>query len=317
MHKTFFILVLLLLPTILVNGEDDPLIRLAQLYNQEQSPVYRIDFIIIKNLIIDDIDKEEKWPELNELILNNNLIELSEKPQLLIDKSFLNVQNPKKDDPINYRISSPTTLIPEKKKNYEKVNSPIAPRFYEKIILSSPIDPVLKKLRLSKGYRVLFESSWYQPVLKQEISYPVYIEAFDKKNKIYGELKIYKDKYLHSEIIIRFSNQTDQSVIKQDIKTRNFNEILESLYPKKKLAAQNDKYWIKTILSQIKIRFESLKKDNSNLQVIKINNDNEPIKTDLYEDLFELREERKIEENEFHYIDHPYFGVLVRISSLN
>jgi hypothetical protein len=145
----------------------------------------------------------------------------------------------------------------------------------------------------------------------------VYIEAFDKKNKIYGELKIYKDKYLHSEIIIRFSNQTDQLVVKKDIKTRNFNEILESLYPKDELAAQNDKYWIKTILSQIKIRFESLKKDNSNLQVIKINNDNEPIKTDLYEDLFELREERKIEENEFHYIDHPYFGVLVRISSLN
>ena len=317
MHKIFFILFFLLLPTILVNGEDDPLIRLAQLYNQEQSPVYRIDFIVIKNLIIDNIDKQEKWPELNELILNNNLIELSEKPVLLIDRRFLNVKNPEKSDSINYQITPPTSLILEKEKNYEKVNSPTAPRFYEKIILSSPINPVLKKLRLSKGYRVLFESSWYQPVLKQEISYPVYIEAFDNKDKIYGELKIYKDKYLHSEIIIRFSNQTDQSVIKKDIKTRNFNEILESLYPKKKLATNNNKYWIKTILSQIKIRFESLKKDNSNLKVIKINNDYEPIETDLFEDLFELREERKIEENEFHYIDHPYFGVLIRISSLN
>ena len=317
MHKIFFILFFLLLPTILVNGEDDPLMRLAQLYNQEQSPVYRIDFIVIKNLIIDNIDKQEKWPELNELILNNNLIELSEKPVLLIDRRFLNVKNPEKSDSINYQITPPTSLILEKEKNYEKVNSPTAPRFYEKIILSSPINPVLKKLRLSKGYRVLFESSWYQPVLKQEISYPVYIEAFDNKDKIYGELKIYKDKYLHSEIIIRFSNQTDQSVIKKDIKTRNFNEILESLYPKKKLATNNNKYWIKTILSQIKIRFESLKKDNSNLKVIKINNDYEPIETDLFEDLFELREERKIEENEFHYIDHPYFGVLIRISSLN
>lgn len=317
MHKIFFIFFFLLLSTILVNGEDDPLIRLAQQYNQEQSPVYRIDFIVIKNLIIDDIDKEEKWPELNDLILNNNLIELSEKPELLIDRRFLNVKNPEKSDSINYQITPPTTLILEKEKNYEKVNSPIALRFYEKIILSSPINPVLKKLRLSKGYRVLFESSWYQPVLKQEISYPVYIEAFDNKNKIYGELKIYKDKYLHSEIIIRFSNQTDQLVIKKDIKTRNFNEILESLYPKKKLATHNNKYWIKTILSQIKIRFESLKKDNSNLKVIKINNDYEPIKTNLFEDLFELREERKIEENEFHYIDHPYFGVLIRISSLN
>ena len=121
MHKIFFIFFFLLLSTILVNGEDDPLIRLAQLYNQEQSPVYRIDFIVIKNLIIDDIDKEEKWPKLNELILNNNLIELSEKPQLLIDRRFLNVKNPEKSDLINYQIGPPTALIPEKKKNYEKL----------------------------------------------------------------------------------------------------------------------------------------------------------------------------------------------------
>ena len=35
-----------------------------------------------------------------------------------------------------------------------------------------------------------------------------------------------------------------------------------------------------------------------------------------YNDLYEINQEIKIEENKYHFIDHPYFGVIVRISSL-
>ena len=33
-----------------------------------------------------------------------------------------------------------------------------------------------------------------------------------------------------------------------------------------------------------------------------------------YKDRFELSIERKMEDREMHYIDHPYFGVLIRLS---
>ena len=35
-----------------------------------------------------------------------------------------------------------------------------------------------------------------------------------------------------------------------------------------------------------------------------------------YNDLYEINQEIKIKENKYHFIDHPYFGVIVRISSL-
>ena len=35
-----------------------------------------------------------------------------------------------------------------------------------------------------------------------------------------------------------------------------------------------------------------------------------------YNDLYEINQEIKVEENKYHFIDHPHFGVIVRISSL-
>ena len=35
-----------------------------------------------------------------------------------------------------------------------------------------------------------------------------------------------------------------------------------------------------------------------------------------FEDLYEINQEVKTEENQYHYIDHPYFGIIVRISSV-
>ena len=35
-----------------------------------------------------------------------------------------------------------------------------------------------------------------------------------------------------------------------------------------------------------------------------------------YEDLYEINQEVKIEENQYHFLDHPYFGIIVRISSV-
>ena len=44
-------------------------------------------------------------------------------------------------------------------------------------------------------------------------------------------------------------------------------------------------------------------------------NNNQPFEYE-YKDLYEINQEMKIEENKYHFIDHPYFGVIVRISSL-
>ena len=223
--------------------------------------------------------------------------------------------NNKEPDQVNYQIYFKNTLSSEDKQDNQKgIKEKVPPRFYEKIIMSSPVKTIVQKLKLSRGYRVLFESSWYQPVFSESNSYPVYIEALDKADKIYGQLNIYKDRYLHSEMTLRFSIKTNEEKFQTVIKPTDFNDILDSLSIEAKKPKDDGLYWINTILSQIKIRFKPSASSNNNLNLIKLDDEIEPKLTAYYMDLYELQEERKMEENEFYYIDHPYFGVLIRLS---
>jgi hypothetical protein len=294
--------------------EDNRLKELAQLFNTETTPVYRIDFIVLKHLEIEDKDKEEIWPILEDFGFNEHLIELSPNPELLVEAPLLNDRVTKKLANLNYQIVLKDNLSLENENKKVKVDTKLPVRFYEKIILRSPVNEVVKKLKLSRGYRVLFESSWYQPVFSRSYALPVYIEATDNKDKIYGQLNIYKDRYLHSEMTLRFSNLTKKESIQRKVKPKNFNSILEDLTKSEAIPNDDGSYWIDTILSQIKIRFRGFNEKNINLD--KVGFVKEPIadKKIYFEDLYELKEERKMEEEEFYYVDHPYFGVLIRIS---
>ena len=310
MLKLLILVNLLYLPLIVSSQENNPLKKLVKLYLEESAPIYRVDFIVLKHLSVED--KEEKWPVLDNPRFEDNLIELSPKPELLVDKGFLNNKEP---DQVNYQIYFKNTLSSEDKQDNQKgIKEKVPPRFYEKIIMSSPVKTIVQKLKLSRGYRVLFESSWYQPVFSESNSYPVYIEALDKADKIYGQLNIYKDRYLHSEMTLRFSIKTNEEKFQTPIKTTDFNDILDSLSIEAKKPKDDGLYWINTILSQIKIRFKPLVSSSNNLNLIKLDDEIEPKLTAYYMDLYELQEERKMEENEFYYIDHPYFGVLIRLS---
>jgi len=310
MLKLLILVNLLYLPLIVSSQENNPLKKLVKLYLEESAPIYRVDFIVLKHLSVED--KEEKWPVLDNPRFEDNLIELSPKPELLVDKGFLNNKEP---DQVNYQIYFKNTLSSEDKQGNQKgIKEKVPPRFYEKIIISSPVKTIVQKLKLSRGYRVLFESSWYQPVFSESNSYPVYIEALDKADKIYGQLNIYKDRYLHSEMTLRFSIKTNEEKFQTVIKPTDFNDILDSLSIEAKKPKDDGLYWINTILSQIKIRFKPLVSSNNNLNLIKLDDEIEPKLTAYYMDLYELQEERKMEENEFYYIDHPYFGVLIRLS---
>ena len=310
MLKLLILVNLLYLPLIVSSQENNPLKKLVKLYLEESAPIYRVDFIVLKHLSVED--KEEKWPVLDNPRFEDNLIELSPKPELLVDKGFLNNKEP---DQVNYQIYFKNTLSSEDKQDNQKgIKEKVPPRFYEKIIISSPVKTIVQKLKLSRGYRVLFESSWYQPVFSESNSYPVYIEALDKADKIYGQLNIYKDRYLHSEMTLRFSIKTNEEKFQTPIKPTDFNDILDSLSIEAKKPKDDGLYWINTILSQIKIRFKPSASSNNNLNLIKLDDEIEPKLTGYYMDLYELQEERKMEENEFYYIDHPYFGVLIRLS---
>ena len=314
MSKSFIIFNLLILSFMALGQEDNPLKELAQLFNSETTPVYRIDFIVLKHLEIEEKDKEEMWPILKNFEFNDHLIELSPNPELLVEVPLLSANVTKELDNLNYQIALKENSSIENEEEEIKIDTELPVRFYEKIILRSPVNEVVKKLKLSRGYRVLFESSWYQPVFSKSYARPVYIEATDNKDKIYGQLNIYKDRYLHSEITLRFSNLTNKENIQVKVKPINFNSILEDITKSETIPNDDGSYWMDTILSQIKIRSRYFNENNINLDRIKLVKKPIANKKVYFEDLYELKEERKMQEEEFYYVDHPYFGVLIRIS---
>ena len=66
----------------------------------------------------------------------------------------------------------------------------------------------------------------------------------------------------------------------------------------------------------IKSKDSQAKKTTNNINVNETSFKNNS-SLSIYSDLFEINEDRKISEGEWHYIDHPYFGVLLRISKWN
>ena len=314
MLKLFIFFYLLFSPFLVADQENSPLRELAQLLKNEKTPVYRIDFIVLKHLEIEEIDKQEKWPTLKDIDFNEHLIELSPDPELLVDSPLLNGDIKKKLNDINYQIQIEESLDILNDGKTVKIEKRLPVRFYEKIVLNSPIEEVVRKLKLSRGYRVLFESSWYQPVFSKSYARPVYIEARNNQDRIYGQLNIYKGRYLHSEMTLRFSNLTKEENIQIEVKPKNFNSILEELTKPQGIPDDDGSYWMNTILSQIKIRFRDFNEVSIDLDKIQTNQEPKGIEKVHFKDLYELKEERKMDEEEYYYVDHPYFGVLLRIS---
>ena len=105
-------------------------------------------------------------------------------------------------------------------------------------------------------------------------------------------------------------------------KLYNFNELVEQIQEENSKAQERTYFWKDSFISEMKISFLDFK-EWFNLtssfpifkeeieEITEVEIDNIPV---TYKDRFELSIERKMEDGEMHYIDHPYFGVLIRLS---
>ena len=279
--------------------------------------IYKIDLLIFKNEFIEEVDLKEKWKTLEPLDLSKELFMIKDQPTLLVEKPVFKEKN--QSDLISLKIEN---LINEDINKEEKITKeiPIQLRFklFERILYEKEFEEVKKKLDKNKEYDVLHSISWYQPLVEKEKSTFIFIENSKDQIKTYGEVLIYKDRYLHFDAKIRLSEKTDSPSYKSvGIKLINFNDLLEEK-SKEEEEILNNNYWMETIFNNVKVNMG----DFSNWI---LNSETKDLPLDLnpqeslafkYNDLYEINQEIKIEENKYHFIDHPYFGIIVRISAL-
>ena len=170
-------------------------------------------------------------------------------------------------------------------------------------------------LNRSRDYRVIYYNSWYQPAVSKEISMPIFIEAVKKDKKIYGEINIYRERFIHLDSKIRFSQVTEDI----DPGARNLNLVdFQQLVKKqsKEELAPTDNYWIDTIFNTVKVNFQYLENfislDNLDIPPVM---PAEPIYK--YQDLYEIDKDMKLEPEIFNYVDHPYFSILIRVKEIS
>ena len=283
----------------------------------EYGEIYKIDLLIFKNEFIEEVDLKEKWKTLEPLDLSQELFMIKDRPTLLIEKPTFKEKN--QNNLISLKIEN---IIEEVNERAEEITEeePAKLRFnlFERILYETEFEEVKKKLEKNKDYKVLHSISWYQPLVEKDKSTFLYIENSKDDMKAYGEVLIYKDRYLHFDAKLRLSEKTDSPSSKSvAIKTINFNDLLTEK-SKEEEEVPNNNYWMETIFKNVRVNIGDFSK-----WILKSELYNSPLDLSSqeplafkYNDLYEINQEIKIEENKYHFIDHPYFGIIVRISAL-
>ena len=213
----------------------------------------KVDFFIIQNLSIEDEDLQEKWKELDELELSNHLIKIKTEPT-----TFVTFPEGKFSDeitlpPLKFKIQPEQQSLSDEVAEVTKPD----PFLYEKIPFQKEMVEIENNLNRSRDYRVIYYNSWYQPVFKENETIPIFIDAQKKDKKVHGEIKIYKERFIHLVSKLRFSQKTDEidnSSRTQEIKT--FQTLIKDKNETKNKGFLNDDYWVETIFNSVKVNLK-------------------------------------------------------------
>ena len=277
------------------------------------SNIVQIDFFIIQNLTIEERDLDEKWKKLEKLEFSDELIEIKNEPTTLIDVPTSVIVTDNFLQKIDVTSFSDETGI-QNKKNFSTKKA--QPFLYEKIPFLNEINGIEDNLNRSKDYRVIYHNSWYQPVLEKDKSIPVYIESKKKDKKVYGEIKIYKERFIHLDSKIRFAEKTeDKELEDEQLNIAKFQDLLKANQNSNEDIVVNENYWISTIFNTVKLNIISIsdfiypENKDTYLELKKIQ-----VPEYKYIDLYEIDRETKLEQEKFNFIDHPYFAILIRVT---
>jgi hypothetical protein len=279
---------------------------------QDQPDLIKIDFLVIQNLTIEEVDLKEKWRNLEEFSFSEELIQLKEEPTTLVTL----VENDINDFALpDIQIKSLTNSdISNVEKSELKTPQPF---LFERIPFQKRMIDIEANLNRSRDYRVVYYNSWYQPAVSKEISMPIFIEAIKKDKKIYGEINVYRERFIHLDSRIRFSQVTER-IDPGDKKPNlvDFQKLLKKQKQNKDDSEATDNYWMDTIFNTVKVNFQYLENFIS-LDSLDIAPVIPAERIYKYQDLYEIDKEVKLEPEIFNYVDHPYFSILIRVKEIS
>ena len=243
---------------------------------------YRIDLIFIKYLKDEELKENFQNPAVN---FEKFFVVLDEFQYPNLDIVPTNFEIPKE----NQSIDIPFIKKETQKKTIEKNIITRKREFPREIFQIDKRDDNLMKefkdlIRRSRYFRFIGEQSWYQPIPTKDNSFEIFIDSsIERGSRIYGFLRPYKGRYLHTDIEIFLAEKIQEDEILSIEESDNTNPNIEGyLFNNTGLELQ--------------------KKSLPNLQEEELM----PI--------FQLKESRRLRSGEINYFDHPKFGLLLLIT---
>ena len=243
---------------------------------------YRIDIIFIKYLKDEDLKETFQNPLVN---FDRFFVALDEFQYPNLDIVPTNFEIPKE----NQSIDIPFIKKETQKKTVEKNIITRKREFPRQIFQIDKRDDNLMKefkdlIRRSRYFRFIGEQSWYQPIPSKDNSFEIFIDSsIERGSRIFGFLRPYKGRYLHTDIDIFLAEQTQEDEILIIEESDNTNLNIEG-------------YLFNNTGQELQ------KKSLPNLQ------------EDELIPIFQLKESRRIRSGEINYFDHPKFGMLILIT---
>ena len=239
-----------------------------------EDQIFLVDIIFIKYLPEAQTDETFLPPELNEI---DNILFLSDFPYPEIEiKSlpldlgyrfqdlFMSVQiDDENQNLLEEEQIITDRLVPllENKKSFFETDS----------ARDFSLSEEVSKIARSRDFRVIGTKSWFQTVKNIDKAQNIFIDSnFFKGTRIFGFLKLYKERFLHF----------------------NLNLYLSELDPSKE---------------QIENLISGKNFFGDDLQIDLFEEKNQSL-------LFQVQHSKKFRSGELHYVDHPKFGMLIKLT---
>ena len=313
-----FLFLFMFVNSCVVFGQDIPkkLILSSKefLENQNLYPIYRVDLIVFSHQQVKEEDKQEQFPKLEKFIYSPDLLKLVDSPNLLVRKEAIEEGlTPSTQVIQSIVLNKNQNLVDvEKLENVDKEtnsDNKLLPYEYFELIGNSDLNERnISRLNKRKEYEVLFQGSWFQPLFNADLSSPIYIQADNEINGIHGELLIYKERFLHSNLRLRLSVSTNVNQEFTPVKLHNFNNLL------KFSKAQNRFVSFFKSISEEFVSFSAWVLRTKEFTPVSTTEETPLVINSNYKDLYEINQQIKMKENSYHYIDHPFFGAVIKVS---
>ena len=253
---------------------------------------YKVEIIVFK---FKNIETNENF--INELNLpNRNVINLVE-PKLFLNKDALS-NFPKNNSFFSNLLKNINPVKNQQTSSNEEIKTIINPKnWYRESSEIDKLSKLYKNIKLNNQLIYLDSKSWIQSIDDENKSKYVFIENHDKEFGFF--LKLYKKRFLHLDLKAYLGINGEQKIESTQNYIKNYESIINNP------GEADQELEIDIYLPK---KFESI--EISNKAYEKTQNKEATI-LNKFIDI-----DKRIFNEEIHFFDHPYFGVIVSVSKI-